>query len=78
MQYQQLQQQFDELKGDFQYNLQLLAERDAELEQADAAASSAAAELAAKSSTIAQLQSQLALAQSGEQPFAHTACMCQR
>jgi septal ring factor EnvC (AmiA/AmiB activator) len=65
-QYQQLQQQFEELKGDFQYNLQLLAERDAELEQADTAASTAAAELAAKANTIAQLQSQLAQAQSGE------------
>lgn len=65
-QYQQLQQQFDELKGDFQYNLQLLAERDAELEQADAAASASAAELAAKATAIAQLQAQLAQAQSGE------------
>jgi hypothetical protein len=63
---QQLQQQFEELKGDFQYNLQLLAERDAELEQADAAAASAAAELAAKGNTIAQLQSQLTQAESGE------------
>jgi chromosome segregation ATPase len=65
-QYQQLQQQFEELKGDFQYNLQLLAERDAELEQADTAASTAAAELTAQANTIAQLQSQLAQAQSGE------------
>lgn len=65
-QYQELQQQFDELKGDFQYNLQLLAERDAELEQADSAASAAAAELAAKATAIAQLQAQLAQAQSGE------------
>lgn len=64
-QYQQLHSQFEELKGDFQYNLQLLAERDAELEQADTAASSAAAELAAKANTITQLQSQLAQAQSG-------------
>lgn len=65
-QYQHLQLQFEELKTDFQYNLQLLAERDAELEQADAAASTAAAELAAKSSNITQLQAQLAQAQSGE------------
>jgi chromosome segregation ATPase len=64
-QYQHLQSQFEELKGDFQYNLQLLAERDAELEQADTAASSAAAELAAKANTVTQLQSQLAQAQSG-------------
>jgi chromosome segregation ATPase len=64
-QYQHLQSQFEELKGDFQYNLQLLAERDAELEQADTAASSAAAELAAKANTVKQLQSQLAQAQSG-------------
>lgn len=64
-QYQALQLHFEELKGDFQYNLQLLAERDAELEQADTAASSAAADLAAKASTIMQLQSQLAQAQSG-------------
>jgi hypothetical protein len=66
VQYQQLQQQFEELKGDFQYNLQLLAERDAELQHADAAAASAAAELAAKGNTITQLQSQLTQAQSGE------------
>ena len=72
-QYQALQLQFEELKGDFQYNLQLLAERDAELEQADTAASTATADLAAKASTITQLQSQLAQAQSGmhlaEQPL---------
>lgn len=68
-QYQQLQLQFEELKGDFQYNLQLLAERDAELEQADTAASSAAAELATKANTITQLQSQLAQAQSGTPCF---------
>lgn len=62
----QLQTQFEELKSDFQYNLQLLAERDAELEQADAAAGKAAAEHAAKATTISQLQAQLAQAQSGE------------
>jgi len=71
VQYQHLQLQFEELKTDFQYNLQLLAERDAELEQADAAASTAAAELAAKSSNITQLQAQLAQAQSGESTTVH-------
>lgn len=62
----QLQSQFEELKSDFQYNLQLLAERDAELQQADTAAAATAAELATKTSTIAQLQAQLSHAQSGE------------
>jgi chromosome segregation ATPase len=79
MQYQQLQSQFEELKGDFQYNLQLLAERDAELEQADTSASSAIAELAAKANTITQLQSQLAQAQSGalcRQPLAPCMRQC--
>lgn len=66
VQYQALQLQCEELKADFQYNLQLLAERDAELEQADAAAASAAAELAAKAANIKQLQAQLEQAQSGE------------
>jgi hypothetical protein len=58
--------QLEELKADFQYNLQLLAERDAELEQADAAASAAGGELAAKAAAISQLQAQLAQTQSGE------------
>ena len=65
-QYAQLQVQFEEIKSDFQYNLQLLAERDAELEQADAAAAANAAELAAKTSALNQLQAHLATAQSGE------------
>jgi alkylation response protein AidB-like acyl-CoA dehydrogenase len=56
----------EELTSDFQYNLQLLAERDAELEAADAAAANAAAEMAAKASAITQLQAQLAQAHSGE------------
>lgn len=63
---QQLQSNLDELKSDFQYNLQLLAERDAELEAADAAAAAAAAEMASKASNITQLQAQLAQASSGE------------
>jgi peptidoglycan hydrolase CwlO-like protein len=63
---QQLQSNLEELTADFQYNLQLLAERDAELEAADAAAANAAAEMAAKASAITQLQAQLAQARSGE------------
>ncbi|KAF6251200.1 hypothetical protein COO60DRAFT_1464478 [Scenedesmus sp. NREL 46B-D3] len=64
-QIQQLQSNLEELKSDFQYNLQLLAERDADLEAADAAAATTAAELAAKVSSITQLQAQLAQAHSG-------------
>jgi hypothetical protein len=56
----------EELKSDFQYNLQLLAERDAELEAADAAAANASAEMVAKASAITQLQAQLGQAHSGE------------
>lgn len=76
-QYVQLQAQFEELKADFKYNLELLAERDAELEQADSAAATAAAELATKAATIEKLQTQLSDAQAGKLPKSVGAvCSC--
>ena len=62
----QLRAQLVELKGDFQYNLQLLAERDAELERLDANSAQLEAETAAKAASVLQLRSALAQAQSGE------------
>ncbi len=61
----QLSAHLEELKADFKYNLTLLAERDAELEAADAAAVESAAQLAAAGDTVTQLQSQLVVAQAG-------------
>jgi hypothetical protein len=61
----QLEAQLEELKSDFKYNLQLLAERDAELERYEAASSQLEAEAAAKAATALQLRAALAQAQSG-------------
>jgi predicted aminopeptidase len=61
----QVQAQLEELKSDFKYNLQLLAERDAELERYEANATQLEAEAAAKAATALQLRAALAQAQSG-------------
>jgi hypothetical protein len=58
--------QMAELTHDFQYNLQLLAERDAELERYDTSSSQSNQLLAARAATITQLQAALADAQSGK------------
>jgi hypothetical protein len=61
----QLQAQMEELKSDFRYNLQLLAERDAELERLEAGAAALEGAAAAKAAGALQLRAALAQAQSG-------------
>lgn len=48
--------QFEQLKADFEYNLSLLAERDAELQQYDADAAVQAAVAADRASQLAELE----------------------
>jgi chromosome segregation ATPase len=61
----QLRAQLEELKSDFKFNLQLLAERDAELERYDANTAQLEAETGAKAAMVLQLRSALAQAHSG-------------
>lgn len=58
--------QFEELKQDFQYNLQLLSDRDAELERYDASTAELTAALEQKTQNNTDLKAALAQAQSGE------------
>lgn len=57
--------QFLHLQQDYEYNLQLLDGRDAELERYDKEFDANAQELAAKNSLISQLHARLAKAESG-------------
>ncbi len=57
--------QFDELRSDFQYNLQLLGERDAELERYDASTAQLTAAVHEHAQYAAQLQAELNAARAG-------------
>ena len=58
--------QFLHLQQDYEYNLELLDGRDAELEKYDAEHESLKLELSAQEQLVAQLRSALAQADSGE------------
>lgn len=69
-----LARQLEELKSDFAYNLQLLAQRDAELERYDANVGQLEAEAAAKAEAVLQLRGALAQAQCGERRLCLLRC----
>ncbi len=58
-------QRLQQLQQDFDYNLQLLDSRDAELEQCDATFAAAVADIAKKDSVLEELRCAMVAAQSG-------------
>ncbi len=66
--------QFEELKTDFQYNLKLLNERDAELDNYDASYFSSMSTITQKEALIAELQTLVTSVQAGV--CGHTMGIC--
>lgn len=62
--------QFEELKTDFQYNLKLLSERDAELDSYDVAYAGSMSTISEKESLMAELQTLVTSVQAGTCPQA--------
>jgi hypothetical protein len=66
--------QFQQLTTDFQYNLQLLAERDAELQTLEADNATQATALAAKEQQLAELRASYEDTYSGESMWSLARC----